>query len=144
VNAALAPLQIGDAAKLQTANGDTIPFNLSLRIAPESLTQLLVERSLSHDEEMILKVKKPDFLGDSQWEFVHDTTFEANVLDSAFLEQFRANQLFLQPGSAIRALVHVEVEYGYEREVVSRKRQVVKVFEVIPPPSHEQATFLLE
>lgn len=142
VNAALSPLQRGDAALLQTATGDSIPFNLDLRIVPESLNELLIERSLSHDEEMILKIKKPDFLGDSQWEFVHEAAFEAKVVDSVFLEQFRNNEISLQPGSAVRALVHVEVAYGYEREIISRRRQVVKVFEIIPPPNHDQPPLL--
>jgi hypothetical protein len=143
LNAALAPLQRGDAASFQTVDGESVPFNLGLKVVPESLNELLIERTIGNTEEMILKIKKPDFLGDSQWEFVYDTSFEAKVLDNHFLKQFRSNEISLQPGSAIRALLYVEVGYGYEREVVSRRRQVVKVLEVIPPPDYEQEKLLI-
>ncbi len=91
---------------------------------------------------MILKVKKPDFLGDSKWEFVHESAIEAKLLDDQWLAKFRNNEIPLQPGSALRVLMHVEVEYGYDKELVSRKYQIVKVYEVIPPPPHEQALLL--
>jgi hypothetical protein len=138
VSSSLAALQQGDHAKFQTRDGDSVEFNLSIRVVPETLNQLLIERSLANEQEMILKIKKPDFLGDSRWEFVHESIFEAKVLDHDWLRRFRSNEFTLQPGSAIRALVRVEVGYGYEREIVSQKREVVTVYEVIPPPPHEQ------
>ncbi len=139
----LAVLQQGDRAKFQTRDGDSVDFNLSIRVVPETLNQLLIERSLANEQEMILKIKKPDFLGDSRWEFVHETIFEAKVLDDDWLRRFRNNEFTLQPGSAIRALVRVEIGYGYEREIVSQKREIVKVYEVIPPPPHEQSKLQL-
>jgi hypothetical protein len=35
------------------------------------------------------------------------------------------------------------VEYGTEREVVSRSYSILKVLEVIPPPKAEQTEFAL-
>jgi hypothetical protein len=142
ISYSLAPLQRGDRAIFETRSGETVEFNLSIRIVPETLNELLIEQSLSHDEEVILKVKKPDFLGDSRWEFVHDTVLEAKMVDLEWLTRFRNNEVNLQPGSAIKAMVHVEVGYGYDREIVSRKYQVVKVLDVIPPPRHEQPRLL--
>ena len=144
IGCALRPLQQGDSAAFETQAGDRVEFNLTVKIAPESLNELLVQESLAHDEELILLVKKPDFLGDSQWEFKHETTFEAKVQDADFLTRFRRNEIRLHPGSAVRALVHVEVAYGYDREVVSRKFHVMKVLEVIEPAPHEQVRFLQE
>ena len=138
IGMSLSPLQTGDHAVFETRSGDTVEFNLSIRVVPESLHDLLVEHSLMHDEEMILKVKKPDFLGDSKWESIHESTIEAKLLDEDWLGKFRNNEIILQPGSALRVLMHVEVEYGYDKELVSRKYQIIKVYEVIPPPSHEQ------
>ncbi len=139
----LSVLQKGDHATFQTRDGESVEFNLSIRVVPETLNQLLIERSLANEQEMILKIKKPDFLGDSRWEFVHESIFEAKVLDNEWLRSFRNNEFTLQPGSAIRALVRVEIGYGYEREVVSQKREIVKVFEVVPPPPHDQSTLQL-
>lgn len=135
-------LQEGDTASFETSEGERVDFGLSLRIAPKDLEELIVEQSLSNDEDMILKIKKPDFLGDSQWEFVHEHAFEAKVQDTGWLADFRSGRVPLQPGAAIRAKVRVEVGYGYEREVVSKKYQIIKVYEVIPPPDHKQSSLL--
>jgi hypothetical protein len=140
----VAALRPGDRARFETRSGDVVEFNLSIRVVPDALNQLLIERSLSNEQEMILKVKKPDFLGDSRWEFVHDTIFEAKVLDNEWLTRFRNNEITLQPGSAVRAVVRVEIGYGYEREIVSQKREIVRVLEVIPPPPHTQGTLQLK
>jgi hypothetical protein len=139
----LAVLRQGDHARFQTREGNSVEFNLSIRVVPETLNQLLIERSLANEQVMILKVKKPDFLGDSRWEFIHESIFETKVLDDEWLRSFRNNDFSLQPGSAIRALVRVEVGYGYEREIVSHKREIIKVFEVVPPPPHDQSALQL-
>lgn len=138
----LAQLEQNDRVVFETQEGERVEFNLSVRIVPESLKALLVEESLSHTEEMILKVKKPDFLGDSKWEFVHEHGLEAKMLDYEWLERFRNGEITLLPGSALRARVQVDVAYGIEREVVSRSHTIIKVLEVIPPPEHEQIKLL--
>jgi hypothetical protein len=107
------------------------------------LNELLIEESLSHSEEMILRVKKPDFLSESKWEFVHEHVLEAKMLDFEWLVQFRNGDVILLPGSAIRARVQVDVTYGVERDVVSRSYSILKVIEVIPPPSTDQTKLLL-
>jgi hypothetical protein len=142
ITTSLVAFQDGDKAVFVTRDGDQVEFNLSIRITPKTLDELMVEESLSNDETLILKVKKPDFLGDSQWEFIHEHAFEAKVLDYEWLRRFRDNEVPLQPGSAIRALVHVEVGYGAEREVVSKKYQILKVYEVLSPPPREQSNLL--
>jgi hypothetical protein len=139
IGVSLSQLQSDDKAAFETQNGDRVEFNVSIKIVPESLNELLVEESLSHVEEIILKVKKPDFLGESKWEFVHEHVLDAKILDYEWLSDFRNNRVLLQPGSAIRANVQVDVAYGVEREVVSRSYTVLKVLAVMPPPEHEQA-----
>jgi hypothetical protein len=136
-------LQKDDKVVFETKGGDRVDFNLSLRIVPESMKDLLVEESLSHTEEMILKVKKPDFLGESKWEFMHEHVLEAKMLDVEWLTRFRNGEFVLRPGSAIRARVQVDVEYGVEREIVSRTFTILKVIEVMPPPDVEQTKLLM-
>jgi hypothetical protein len=138
----LGALQNGDAAAFETRDGDRVEFNLTVRIAPKTLEELMVEQSLINEEDMILKIKKPDFLGDSQWEFVHEHAFEAKVTDFEWLAKFRNGEVQLLPGSAIRARVRLEIGYGFEREVVSKKYQVLKVYTEIPPPTREQRNLL--
>ena len=81
---------------------------------------------------MILKVKKPDFLGESMWEFKHENRIiEAKVLDEVWLEKFRHRSIVLKPGDAIKALVESEVNYSFEGDVVFTSHKIIKVEELI-------------
>jgi hypothetical protein len=144
ISGSLGALQQNDSVVFETSEGDRVEFNLSIRIVPDALRELLVEESLSHTEEMILKVKKPDFLGESKWEFVHEHVLEAKMLDFGWLTLFRNGDVVLLPGSALRATVQVDVAYGAEREVVSRSYNILRVLEVFGPPESKQGTLLSE
>jgi hypothetical protein len=138
VGRALAHLERGDSASLITHEG-RIAFNMEFSISADSIDDLTVAESISHAEPMILKVKKPDFLGESKWEFVHDTVIEAKILDIVWLKRFQEGAELILPGDSIRAEVFVQVNYGYQREVVSKRYEIVRVLEVmrrIPPEQH--------
>lgn len=76
INTALAPLNDNDKAEF-ISNEGTVEFNLSLYIAPETIEDLITADIIESSVQMIIKVKKPDFLGTSQWEFRHDTCHHA-------------------------------------------------------------------
>jgi len=77
---------------------------------------------------MILKVKKPDFLGESMWEFrFSDHSIEAKFLDFDWLKRFREGSVVLRPGDAIRALVESEFRYNHEGEVIFASHKIVTV-----------------
>lgn len=132
INTALAPLNDADKATFSTSSGQEASFNLSLHIAPEAISDLITSESLETTSIMILKVKKPDFLGNSQWEFKHDNKIiTARILDDEWLESFRNGEITIKPGDAIRANVFIQVNYGYDREVVSTNYRIITVDEVI-------------
>ena len=91
-------------------------------------------------DPMILKVKKPDFLGNSMWEFNHEGhPISASILDQGWLADFREHGLGVRPGVALRALVRVEASYDDDSEALPARYAVLKVYEVIPPkPPSEQ------
>jgi hypothetical protein len=131
INDALAPLNDDDKATL-VAGEEKADFNLSLHIAPETIEELITAESIESVAEMILKVKKPDFLGTSQWEFRHDNrTLSAKILDEDWLGQFQNGDVLVKPGDAIRAQVVTEVKYGFDRDVVATHYSVTKVIQVI-------------
>lgn len=139
INAALTPLNDNDKAKIVTNEGEKADFNLSLHIAPETIDDLITAEMIQSLSEMILKVKKPDFLGTSQWEFRHDNrTIPAKILDEQWLADFQAGEIIIKPGDAIRAEVLTEVRYGFDRDVVSTQYSVIKVIQVIPKQQEYQ------
>lgn len=138
INNALAPLNDDDAAKFVSIEGEA-NFNLTLHIAPETVSDLITAETIESVSTMILKVKKPDFLGTSQWEFRWDNrTLSATILDTVWLGQYQDGQLMLNPGDAVRADVLTQVRYGYDREVVSTHYALIKVLDVINRDNPQQ------
>ena len=103
----LSYLQEGDRASYIT-DDNKVGFNLEFKFAPESLEELYIKEKVVSSMEMILKVKKPDYLGESMWEFRHGTrNMPARVSDVEWLEQFQNRKVQIQPGDSIRAIVQI-------------------------------------
>ena len=128
---AVSPLRHGDSAKF-IYEKSAASFNLDFSISPKTIEDLLTEETITSRSQMILKVKKPDFLGDSMWDFRHETrTIRAKIVDSEWLHKFQNRNEQVRPGDAIRADVKIDAMYGYDREVVAVHYRIEKVHEVI-------------
>jgi len=91
------------------------------------------------ENEMILKVKKPDFLGESMWDMRHGTgTIQVRISDKEWLDKFQDRKIDVRPGDSIRAMVKISHKYDYDGELISTQNEVVKILEVIQAPNHEQ------
>lgn len=133
-----------DSASFQSPSEGTVPFNRALRVVPEEMTKLLAARTVINTNEMILKVKKPDYLGSSMWEFRHEGhPLEAKIADTAWLTEFHKHGARVVPGSALRALVQIELSYDMENEALPARYTVLEVLEVLPPPEAPPQTQLL-
>ena len=135
VTASLEYLNDGDSAKYETREGQIVPFNQTLRVDEAEMTELLTARRVINENELILKIKKPDFLGSSMWEFRYDShAIEAKIQDLVWLDEFHEDGAGVRPGGALRAIVRVEVAYDAENESLPPRYTVLKVLEVLPPP----------
>jgi hypothetical protein len=135
---AVSSLQEGDSANY-LSEGDTKAINLTFNLSPESIEALLVRETYTNTATMILKVKKPDFLGDSMWEFRYEgRTIPAKITDSVWLNQFRDGAVILHPGDAMRTTVTSTVQYGYDGEVVRSRHEIVQVLGLIHSESSYQ------
>jgi hypothetical protein len=128
---ALGQLAPTDSAKLITPDGEAA-FNLTLKVAPESLQALLTKEKLSNESVMILKVKRPDYLGESRWDFkLGDHPLQAKILQADWLADFQSRRIDVRPGDALRARVRQTISYGYDAEVISESWEVLEILEVI-------------
>jgi hypothetical protein len=117
----------------------SIPFNKAFNISPESIEDLATDQILNAKIPMILKVKKPDYLGESKWEFRHERKkIEAKITDLQWLQLFRSRKIDLRPGDALKVEVEVETRYDLNGEVISIQYTIFNVVEVIPISSTEQ------
>lgn len=122
----------GDKATLLTQEG-AIEFNLSVSLAIEDIEALAVARTIENPSaEMILPVKKPDYLGESKWELRHGKrNISAKIEDQDWLKRFQNRQEDVRPGDALRCMVKVELLYGFDNELLTERYTVLQVLEVL-------------
>lgn len=132
-----------------------MPRDTSLRIRSEEGTKSidinatktpsdyigLLEEQLSHGEmEMTLLVRKPDYLGDTTWEFRHgNNRVLAHVLDDAWLDRFRRGEEVIVPGSALVCTVSYEYVYSHDGSLASSRHDVTRVHRAIGPAAPQIA-----
>ncbi len=108
-------------------------FNLSFKIDPPIIEDLLTKEKIESINEMILKVKKPDYLGESRWDFKHENRIiTARITDYNWLKSFQERKIDVRPQDSIRAKVRISTKYGYDFEVVGINYEIVEVLEIIP------------
>ena len=122
----------GDRAVMLTQEGE-IEFNLSVTLPIEDIESLAVARSITNPPaEMILPVKKPDYLGDSKWELRHGKrNINAKIEDQAWLRRFQNRLEDVRPGDALRCIVAIENQYGFDNELLAERYTVTEVLEVL-------------
>ena len=120
-----------------------VAINKSFRIPSELIDEFLTRETIRSQAQMILRVKKPDYLGQSMWELKHeDRAFPAKILDEEWLMKFQHRKVLIQPGDSIRALVEIRVNYDESGEVVSSTYAILEVLEVINVPPLHQTSLL--
>lgn len=139
---AMTPLVENDKV-LFSGNGQILEINKKFSVSPEAIEEILTERVITGQYEIILKVKKPDYLGQSMWEFKHEGKLvPAKILDIGWLKKFHTKEAALGPGDSIRAQVEVRVSYDKYGDVVSTHYTVLNVKEIIPLPKGVQQSLL--
>lgn len=139
---AVSELQPGDQA-LYEAAGESTPISAPFGLSSEKVEELLTQEIVVSESELLLLVKKPDYLGNSRWEFrLEDHAIEAKVQDEAWLERFQAGRIVLRPGDALRALVRSEAYRGFEGNLVATKYYVLQVREIVHQQESEQSDLL--
>jgi hypothetical protein len=124
----------GDRALFIPEGGDAPwEFRLSVRIPLESLEDLAVARSIaSPAAEMILPVKKPDYLGESKWQLRHGTrNIDAKIEHIEWLRRFQNREIDVRPGDALQCLVRIQCLYGHDNELLAERYTITEVRDVL-------------
>lgn len=132
IREALSHLAANDAASFTSAEGQSI-YNRRLHVSEAMVQELVTRETIPTESERIVKVKKPDYLGTSKWEFKYaGHAIEAKILDVMWLQRFQSNLEPLNPGDSLRVILREEVAYGYDSEIVSIVYTVLKVLDILP------------
>lgn len=139
---ALNYLGAGDQATLRSPEGIS-QYNPKLVVSDRIVQEIVTRETLASTSERIIKVKKPDYLGQFRWVFKYSGhMIEAKISDADWLLKFQSKEVHLQPGDSLKALLREEVSYGYDSEIVHTEYEVVKVMGVIRGLSNTQQTIL--
>ncbi len=119
-----------DTAKYISSEGNAT-FNLEMNFSPEGIESLITKESIENTVNTILKVKKPDYLGDSMWTLKYNgRSIEAKILDDNFLLSFQNREEDIRPGDSLRAELRITANYGYDNSHLDSKYDVIKVISI--------------
>lgn len=121
---------------------EEVQINRKLKVTNDAVEKVLTRETLSSTLELILKVKKPDYLSTAQWQFRHEGhNVDAKIIDTNWLNKFHSREVILRPGDSIKAKVKYDISYGYDNEVVAKHYEILKVDNIVSVSS-EQSSFL--
>jgi hypothetical protein len=127
-----AQLGAGDSARYLGPVGE-IELNTQFRLSSGDVEELLTTEIIPARQELVLLIKRPDYLGTAQWEFrFEDHPIRAKILDQEWLERFHKRLVDVRPGDALRARVNAELLRDASGKQVAVRYLVVKVLEIIP------------
>ncbi|MFH0757372.1 MAG: hypothetical protein V2B15_08805 [Bacteroidota bacterium] len=132
LNKSLKGLENNDGVIFKSGYGDA-SFNLELDFTAEEIEDLITKETIESTTEMILKVKKPDYLGLSMWDFkLGSKLISAKILHTDWLLDFQERKKDIRPGDSIRAMVRTTTKYGFNYELVGYSYEITEIKEIIP------------
>lgn len=135
ISAATQYLKKEDNAEYTTKDG-TVTFNKEFKYDSEFIESILTKETINNKSEMVLKIKKPDYLGESMWDFKHgERPIQAKIIDEEWLKNFHNRIFDLRPGDSIRAMVEIQTSYGFKGELIAIHNYIVKVKDIMPANS---------
>lgn len=124
-------LNAGDSMRYEAA-GDTTFLEPSPNLDDAAIDAAIIAQELTSTARMLLKVKRPDFLGDAQWDFRHGSNLiKAKITDTAWLDEFHARRVIVQPGDALEADVCVVGRYTADGELLRATHTVIRVVQIV-------------
>ena len=138
-------LAAGDEASMIVSAEEIAHFNVKSRLDIESIETLAVCHTATHTvPNMVLFVKKPDYLGSSMWEFRHGKrSISAKIEDEKWLDRFQNRGVDVRPGDALKCRVRGELMYGFDNELLEEKHYVEEIYDVLENRYRQQPLRML-
>ena len=103
-------LNKNDKAFYYSSDLDKVKFNLDFYVTPENIEELLTKETIKSESEMIVKVKKPDYLGESKWECKFGKShINMAIADKEWLKRFQNREILVQPQDSLRGRVQIHI-----------------------------------
>lgn len=113
-------------------NKDYIDIPQGKKVDIDDVIESLVGRELENTTDQILAIRKPDFLGDSQWDFKRGKdSISAKIEDEEWMQRFKNGEIVIVPNDALHVDLHEHAKYDKNGVMIFMKRTILKVKEVI-------------
>lgn len=140
ISSALSRLEPGESISMDGDEGKAV-IDADFLVTDEDINNILVDKVLENTSELFLMVRKPDFLGETKWEFrFNRRNMSVSISDKDWLANFQSGYIDIRPGDALHVKMKERVSYDSNGEVVEEDREVVKVLNV--KRKKEQASLL--
>ncbi len=97
----------------------------------ESVEDLLTEEEIVNESTVYYKIKRPDFLTDSQWDFkLGNKTVKAKILDTKWLDDFHNGKVIVVPGDSLKVNIRSTQKFNKNRYLISEKTEIINVIDV--------------
>jgi len=127
---AIEPLSETESASYESKEGKA-NFNLTLKFDAEEMEDLITSEIIESESKMILKVKKPDYLGESKWLFKHgDRSIEAKILAKDWLQEFQDRKHDIRPQDSLVCKVKTTAKYDHNNELINHLYEIIEVIEI--------------
>lgn len=126
-------LSDGDQLYYQSKSGEvTMPTKRN--ISQEEIETLLISSTKTSETEAVLKVKKPDYLGNSKWNFRwNDSSIDAKIESKEWLSSFQQGEVAVLPGDSLKAVVKTHTTTDIHDQVIKIEFAISEVLEVLTP-----------
>jgi len=116
-----------------------IEISRTVTFSPDILEHYLKPARERERQKAVVVIKKPDYLGDSQWELrLKSRTIRAHILDLDWLRSFRKRQFEIKPGDALRVILDVSFEQNMPGDLGEPRYDVVEVLGIVPGTGDNQ------
>ncbi|MDD2966632.1 MAG: hypothetical protein PHN64_03935 [Desulfovibrionaceae bacterium] len=140
ISEALANLKSNENITIENDDGN-ICITAQLKITDEDIKNLLINKTIENTNELILMLRKPDFLGETKWEFrLNRRNMPVSIAHKDWLSSYQAGDIDIRPGDGLHVRMKESISYDLNGEVVSEEREIVEVIAVIR--KKEQATLI--
>lgn len=119
-------------------NKDIIPIQKNIEVCFDKIQEEFVNKTIVSEGEMILKIKKPDLLGNTLWTFKHDKPMQAHIEDTEWLKNFLNAEIPLFSGDSLHANVKTITKYDNNGNLIKQEYIVTKITEKISGDHNEQ------
>lgn len=101
------------------------------KINLEDVENALTTEEIKSENVVYYKIKRPDFLGDSQWEFKHGSkSLKVKILHEDWLEDFKQGKVIVVPGDSLKVKIRQNFKYNKNGYLISEKTEIIEVLEI--------------